>query len=97
MSDAEHSDQYHPEDPDQDPLRRHLPDEVYAAEADYVRLAMKEMTARRMIGWLRAAAGYFDVSGHTASAEHARHVANRLAAEVEPESIEEVPQEADDE
>lgn len=93
---SESDDRYHERDPDKDPLRRSLPDEIYAAEADYVRLAMKEMTARRMIGWLRAAADYFDVSGHTASAEHARHVANRLAAEVEPESIEEPQEEGDD-
>lgn len=71
-----------------DPIRDDLPDEVYASHADYVRLAMKRMTAQRMIGWLRDYAEYCDVAGSTATADHARVVANRLAAEVEPECVE---------
>lgn len=78
-----------------DPIRDDLPDEVYAAHADYVRLAMKTMTAQRIIGWLREYAEYCEVSGASATGDHARHVANRLAAEVEPESVIEVG--ADDE
>ena len=69
--------------------RDRFPDEVYAAHADYVRVAMKTMTARRMIGWLREYADYAEVSGADVTADHARHMANRLAAEVEPESVEE--------
>lgn len=68
--------------------RDDLPDEVYAAHADFVRLAMKTMTAKRMIGWLREYAEFCDVAGSTKTAEHARNVANRLATEVEPESVE---------
>lgn len=68
--------------------RDNLPHDVYAADTDYVRLAMKTMTARRMIGWLREYADYCDVAGSATTADHARRVANRLAAEVEPESVE---------
>lgn len=68
--------------------RDSLPHEVYAAHADYVKLSMKTMTARRMIGWLREYAEYADVSGATETAKHSRYVANRLAAEVEPEKVE---------
>jgi hypothetical protein len=82
---------------DQQPIRDELPDEVYAAHADYVRLAMKTMTARRMVGWLREYAEYCDVSGASATGDHARHVANRLAAEVEPESVIEELEGDDDE
>lgn len=86
MSEAD-EELYNDRDRDTHELRRELPDEVYAAEADYVRLAMKEMTARRMIGWLRAFAEYSKVAGHTKSAEHAWAMSNRLAHEVEHESV----------
>jgi hypothetical protein len=71
-------------------LRESLPDEMWAAEADYVKLGMKTMTARRMVGWLREYAEYADVSGSDVTADHARHVANRLAAELPEEEVEEV-------
>lgn len=88
MSDDRRREDYHPKDPNADPLRERLPDEVYAAEADWVRVAMKTMTARRMIGWLRAFAEYSEAAGHDKSAEHAWNVSNMLAHEVEPESVE---------
>jgi len=50
-----------------------------------VKLSMKRMTARRMVGWLREYAEYADVSGADKTAEHARHVANRLAGELPSE------------
>jgi hypothetical protein len=50
---------------------------------------MKTMTAKRMVDWLREYAEFCEVSGATKTSEHARRVANRLAAEVEPEIIEE--------
>lgn len=68
-------------------LRARLPDEVYAAEADWVKLSMKNMTARRMVGWLREYADYVEVSGGTKTAEHARHVANRLAEDLPEEEV----------
>lgn len=74
--------------------RDDLPVEVYAAHADFVRLAMKTMTARRLVGWLREYAEYCDVSGNTKTAEHARHLAKRLAQEVDPESVMDCPQDA---
>lgn len=75
--------------------RERFPAEVYAAHADYVQLAMKTMTARRMVGWLREYADYCEVSGATTTADHASTVANRLAAEVEPESVEPSPEAED--
>lgn len=68
-------------------LRQSLPGEVYAAEADWVRLAMKRMTARRMIGWLRGFATYMDAADNDVTADDARAVAARLEAEVESEEI----------
>jgi hypothetical protein len=67
--------------------RGRLPDEVYATDADYVKLAFKTMTAQRMAGWLRGYADYCDFAGNDITATHARGVANRIAAEVEPESV----------
>ena len=69
-------------------IREDLPGEVYATEADYVRLAMKEMTAKRMVGWLDAYAEYEQVAGNTATAEHAEHMARRLEHEVQPDETE---------
>jgi hypothetical protein len=68
-------------------LRERLPHEVYAAEADFMTLAFKTMTAQRMVGWLRAYGDYCDVAGDTTTARHARGVANRIAAEIEVESV----------
>lgn len=76
--------------------RDDLPAEVYAAHTDYVKLAMKTMTAKRMIGWLRAFADHCEIAGKTASAEHARVVANRLAEEVEPDKVDSLADGEDD-
>lgn len=70
-----------------DELREDLPAEVYAAHAPYVRVAMKKMTARRMVGWLREYAEYADISGGPKTAEHARSVANQLASELPEEDV----------
>jgi len=70
-------------------LRGRLPDEVFAAKADFVKVSMKKMTARRTVGWLREYADYAEVSGADKSAEHARHVANALADELPEEEVEE--------
>jgi hypothetical protein len=70
-------------------LRERFPDDVYATDADFVKLAMKRMTARRMVGWLREYAQYADVAGSTKTAEHARHVADSLAQELPDEDVEE--------
>ena len=67
---------------DTDQLRDRFPDEVYAAEAQFVKLSMKEMTASRMVGWLREYAEYADVAGSDKTADHARHVADALASEL---------------
>jgi hypothetical protein len=69
----------------QEQIREELPDQVYAAEADWVKVAMKEMTARRMVGWLNAYAEYETTAGNDTTAEHARHMADRLQSEVEPD------------
>lgn len=62
-----------------------LPGEVYAADADYVRVAMKRLTAERMANWLRAYAEYETVAGNTTTAEHADHMADRLEKAVTDE------------
>ena len=83
--------------PESSPVRERLPHEVYAADADYVKLAFKTMTARRMVGWLRGFADYCDFAENTVTARHARGVANRLATEVETESVRPVhPDESDE-
>lgn len=71
-------------------LRDELPDEIYASEADFVTVAMKTMTAERLVGWLREYAEYCRIAGSTKTAEHADVVANRLAAEVDPDRVEAV-------
>lgn len=68
-------------------LRERFPDEVYAAHADFVKLSMKRMTARRMVVWLREYAEYARVSGADATADHAEHVADALAGELPEEEI----------
>lgn len=73
--------------PDAGPARETLPHEVYATDAPFVTLAMKTMTAQRMVGWLRDFADYCDSAENTKTATDARGVANRIAAEVEPESV----------
>lgn len=64
------------------------PTEVYATDADYVRLDMKRLTAKRLVGWLKDAADVFEIGGASKSAEHARAVANRLEHELERDSDE---------
>lgn len=64
-------------------IREDLPADVYAARADYVRLAVKETTARRMVNWLDTFAAFCDLGGNTKTAEHARAVSDRFAAELD--------------
>jgi Arc/MetJ-type ribon-helix-helix transcriptional regulator len=65
-----------------DGIRDDLPAEVYASRADYVRLAFKETTAHRMVGWLRDAAEVYDIGGAEKSAEHCRALADMLESEL---------------
>lgn len=65
----------------------HFPDEVYAKKEQFVSLAMKHMTAKRMVGWLRAYADYCDVAGHDETANTARNVAKRLEYKVEQSEV----------
>ena len=67
---------------DDDGIRDDLPAEVYASRADYVRLAFKETTAHRMVGWLRDAGEVYDIGGAENSAEHCRALANMLESEL---------------
>lgn len=70
---------------DNNDLRENLPHEVYAARAEFVKLSVKTMTARRMVGWLRQYAEYAEVSGADKTAEHSRYVADALARELPDE------------
>ena len=79
----------HPDDPNKDDIRGRLPDEVFAAEADFVKLSFKQMTAKRMVGWLRGYAEYCVAAGHTKTADDAWGVANRLANELPDEEVKE--------
>ena len=75
--------------------RDDLPHELYASHVDFVRIGVKTMTAQRMIGWLREYAEFCEVAGNSTTADHAWHVSNLLASEVEPESIEKRSVDAD--
>jgi len=44
---------------------------------------MKEMTAKRLIGWLNAYAEYENTAGNDTTAEHAQHIAERLEHRLE--------------
>ncbi len=63
------------------------PDEVYVSTANYKRIDVKATTACRLIGWLREYAEYCDVSGATKTGEHARHMANQFAAQIDGEDV----------
>ena len=76
-------------DAETEQLRERLPNECYVAKADFVQLSVKEMTARRMVGWLREYAEYCKVAGADKTAEHAHRVSNRLASELPDEFVEE--------
>jgi len=72
-----------------DELRDDIPTQVYLSDADFVKLAMKRMTAKRVVGWLRDYAEYADLAGTDQTAADARNVANRLAAELPDEEVQE--------
>jgi Arc/MetJ-type ribon-helix-helix transcriptional regulator len=75
-------------------LRDDLPAEVYGSRAEYVRLAFKETTAHRIVGWLRDMADVYEIGGSEKSAEHARAVADRLEAELPEDKY--APEDPDD-
>lgn len=58
--------------------REERPPEVFATHANYVHLDVKQMTAERIVGWLRGFAEQCDEDGNTVSARHARSVANQF-------------------
>ncbi len=62
---------------------------MYVGHTNYVTVGMKTITAQRMTGWLREYAEYCDIAGATKTADHARHVAKMMAAEVEPDALDE--------
>lgn len=55
-----------------------LPHEVYGEEADFVHLAFKTMTARRMVRWLDDLADVYEIGGSDKSSEDVRVVARRI-------------------